>query len=93
MNPKHIETIQKQEQLKNLIQQKQKLDSQLNETLMASDEVNLLENDAVIYKLIGPLMVPQDVEEVKQNVKSRLRFLNDRIGYYEDEIKKINLPG
>lgn len=87
MNPQQIEAIKNQEQLRTLIEQKQKIDSQVNEILMAKEEVDLLEDDAVIYKLIGPLMVPQDLKEVKENIKGRLKYLNDRIDYYEKEIK------
>lgn len=90
MNPKNLDAIQKQEQLKSLIEQRQKLDSQVHETLMASDEVNLLEKDAIVYKLIGPLMVPQSVDEVKTNISGRLKFLRDRMDHYEKEIKKIS---
>lgn len=87
MNSQQLEAIKNQEQLRNLIQQKQKLDSQVNEILMAKDEVDLLENDAVIYKLIGPLMVPQHPEEVKETIKGRLKYLNEKIDFYEKEIK------
>lgn len=87
MNPQQIEAIKNQEQLRSLIEQKQKIDSQVNEILMAKEEVDLLEDDAVIYKLIGPLMVPQELKEVKETIKGRLKFLNDRTDYYEKEIK------
>lgn len=92
MNPQQIEAIKNQEQLRSLIEQKQKLDSQVNEIIMAKEEVDLLEGDAVIYKLIGPLMVPQDLKEVKDTIKSRLEYLNDKIVYYEKEIKSKH-PG
>lgn len=87
MNPQQIEAIKNQEQLRTLIEQKQKLDSQVNEIMMAKEEVDLLEDGAVIYKLIGPLMVPQELKEVKETVKGRLKYLNDKIDYYEKEIK------
>lgn len=90
MNQKQLEAIQKQEQLRSLVEQKQKLDSQMNETLMANDEIKLLEDDAIVYKLIGPLMVPQNLDEVRSTMKSRLKFLEDRINYHEIEIKKLS---
>lgn len=88
MNAQQIKQIKNQEQLRNLIEQKQKIDSQVNEIMMAKEEVDLLEDDATIYKLIGPLMVPQDLKEVKENIKGRLKYLNERIEYYEKELKK-----
>lgn len=87
MNPQQLEAIKSQEQLRSLIEQKQKLDSQVNEILMAQEEVDLLEDDAVIYKLVGPLMVPQDLKEVKETIKGRLKYLNDKIDYFEKELK------
>lgn len=92
MNPQQIEAIKAQEQLRTLIEQKQKIDSQVNEILMAKEEVDLLENDAVIYKLVGPLMVPQELQEVKETIKGRLKYLNDRVDYYEKEIKDKHRP-
>lgn len=88
MNPQQIEAIKNQEQIRTLIEQKQKLDSQKNEIMMAKEEVDLLEKDALVFKLIGPLMVPQDPVEAKQNIESRLKFLDERIDYYEGELKK-----
>lgn len=87
MNPQQLDAIKSQEQLRALIEQKQKLDSQVNEINMAKEEVDLLEDDAVIYKLIGPLMVPQDLKEVKETIGGRLKYLNDKIEYFEKELK------
>lgn len=82
-----MELIKAQEQLRSLIEQKQKIDSQMNEILMAKEEVDLLEDNATIYKLIGPLMVPQDLKEVKETISGRLKYLNEKIDYFEKEIK------
>lgn len=87
MNQAQLEAIKNQEQVRLLIEQKQKLDSQVNEIMMAKEEVDLLEDDAVIYKLIGPLMVPQELREVKDTIKSRLKYLNDKIEYHDKELK------
>lgn len=87
MNPKQVEAIKKQEKMRKLIETKQKLDSQLNETLMVKEEVDLLEKDAVIYKLVGPLMVQQDLPEVKKTIQDRMTYLKDNIEYSEKAIK------
>lgn len=78
-----LEALKNQQQRHDLIEQKQKIDSQVNEILMAKEEVDLLESDAVIYKLIGPLMVQQDLKGVKETIRARLKYLNEKIGYYE----------
>lgn len=87
MNPQQLEAINNQTKLRSLVEQKQKLDSQVNEILMAREEVDLLEDNAVIYKLIGPLMVPQDLKEVKETIKGRLEYLEGKINYFEKELK------
>lgn len=92
MNSQQMEAIKNQENLRNLIEQKQKLDSQVNEILMAKEEVDLLDDDALIYKLIGPLMVPQELKEVKENIKGRLKLLQEKIDYYEKELKTKHTP-
>lgn len=89
MNPQQLKAIKNQEKLSSLIEQKQKVDSQVNEIFMAKKEVDLLEDDAVIYKLIGPLMVPQDLKEVKETIASRIKYLNDKMEYFEKELNDI----
>ena len=88
----NMETMKKEDKLRFYVDQKQQSDSQMNELLMAKEEVDLLEKDATIYKLVGPLMVPQSIEEVKENMKSRLQFLNKNIEFYEKQIKELH-PG
>lgn len=87
MNPKQVEAIKKQEKLRKLVETKQKLDSQLNETLMVKEEVDLLEKDAIIYKLVGPLMVQQELDEVRKTISDRMTYLKDNIEYSEKAIK------
>lgn len=86
MNPQQLNAIKNQEQFRLLIEQRQKLDSQVNEILMAKEEVDLLEDDAIIYKLIGPLMVHQELKEVKDTIQSRLKFLNEKVEYHDKEL-------
>ncbi|VVC88489.1 unnamed protein product [Leptidea sinapis] len=47
---------------------KQQLDSQLSENKAVKEELILLKNDSEVYKLIGPVLVKQDLEEAKQNL-------------------------
>lgn len=84
-----MDAIKSQEQWRSLVEQKQKLDSQINELTMAKEEVDLLETDALVYKLIGPLMVTQKLPEVNDNIQARMKFLNDKMSYYDQEIKQL----
>jgi chaperonin cofactor prefoldin len=36
----------------------------------------LLADDAVVYKLIGPALIKQDLNDAKENVAKRLAFIN-----------------
>lgn len=38
-------------------------------------EMDLLEDDAVVYKLIGPALIKQEVAEAKDTVSKRLDYI------------------
>ena len=57
---------------------------------MVLQELNLAQGDgeAVVYKLVGPVLAKQDMEEALTNVKTRLDFITkeiDRIDNLEKE--------
>ena len=43
--------------------------------VMYVQELELLEDDAVVYKLVGPVLVKQDVVEARVTVKKRLDYI------------------
>jgi len=52
-----------------------KLVQQTNENQLVKDEMEHIEDDAEIYKLIGPGLVTQASVEVRTNVNSRIELL------------------
>uniref|UniRef100_A0A061R780 Prefoldin beta subunit n=1 Tax=Tetraselmis sp. GSL018 TaxID=582737 RepID=A0A061R780_9CHLO len=56
--------------------------TQLSENKMVLQELDILEDDAVVYKMVGPVMVKQDLVEAKSNVGKRLEYI-------EGEIKRL----
>lgn len=42
---------------------------------MVKNELNLVEEGDVVYKLIGPILVQQEVNEAKLNVQNRLDLI------------------
>merc|ERR1711894_441663 len=52
---------------------RQQLDAQLNENRLVKDEMTLLEDGCSIYKMVGPVLVKQDVEERIQYIESELK--------------------
>ena len=41
--------------------------------------MDILEGDAVVYKLVGPVLVKQDLEEAKQTVEKRLQYITKEV--------------
>jgi len=72
-----------QKEYQNVIGNRQQLDSQLTENKGVKDELALLEKEANVYKLIGPALIKQDLDEAKQNV-------NKRIDYISGELKRLD---
>ena len=38
-------------------------------------ELDRLEADSTVYKMVGPVLVKQDLEESRQNVQKRIDFI------------------
>lgn len=38
-------------------------------------ELDVLEEDAAVYKLVGPMLIKQDLVEAKSNVSKRLEYI------------------
>ncbi|XP_076060777.1 prefoldin 6 isoform X2 [Oratosquilla oratoria] len=55
------------------------LDGQLTENKVVKEELDILEEGAVVYKLIGPSLIRQDMEEAKQNVGKRIEYITQEI--------------
>ncbi|XP_002735724.1 prefoldin subunit 6-like [Saccoglossus kowalevskii] len=99
---RELEMLQKQlqdelDKLKNVqkdyqkaLANRQQLDSQLNENKIVKDELDILEDDGKVFKLMGPVLVKQDVEEAKQNVGKRIEYISSELKRIEDSIKDLD---
>nr|CAG4638890.1 EOG090X0MQF [Cyclestheria hislopi] len=72
-----------QKEYQKVINTRQQLDSQLTENNGVKEELGLLETDSNVYKLVGPVLIKQDLEEARQNV-------NKRIEYITGELKRLD---
>mmetsp|Transcript_108980 Transcript_108980/g.307155 ORF Transcript_108980/g.307155 Transcript_108980/m.307155 type:complete len:128 (+) Transcript_108980:23-406(+) len=72
-----------QEDIQKLFAQKQTLLGQFNENTMVKGELDLLDDDSKVFKLVGPVLMTVELEESKGNVGKRLEFI-------EAELKKID---
>ena len=43
---------------------------------MVKSEFNFVEESDTVYKLIGPILVKQEISEAKLNIDKRLEFIN-----------------
>ncbi|KAJ8099744.1 Prefoldin [Lipomyces tetrasporus] len=75
-----------QSDLSTYIEARQKLESQLQENKIVQKEFSILEDDSKIYKLTGPVLVPQDKSEAVINVDKRLEFIESEIKRIEGQI-------
>ncbi|RHZ81469.1 hypothetical protein Glove_120g66 [Diversispora epigaea] len=74
----------------NVIEARQKLDSQLQENELVEKEFKLLNDDSNIYKLIGPVLVKQDKSEATLNVSKRLEYIKSEIKRVEAQLEDLN---
>ena len=65
--------------MQKLIEKRQVSMTQKNETRMVSDELNLLEEDAKVFKLVGPVLTKVDLDEAKANVGERLKWIETQM--------------
>ncbi|WWC68907.1 uncharacterized protein I206_102843 [Kwoniella pini CBS 10737] len=74
-------------ELAGVIEARQRLDSQLSENELVLKEFTQLKSHNVVYKLVGPSLVPQDSNEAKVNVEKRLDFIKSEIKRVEGQLK------
>ena len=65
------------------------LTAQKSENESVKKDFDSLEQDATIWKLVGPVMVKQDREDAKTNVDKRIEFIAADIAKAEVEIKRL----
>ncbi|XP_059378302.1 prefoldin subunit 6-like [Carassius carassius] len=68
---------------------RQKLEAQLTENNIVKEELALLDYQNTVYKIIGPVLVKQDLDEAKATVSKRLEYINGEIQRYETLLKEM----
>ncbi|RZF32204.1 hypothetical protein LSTR_LSTR004067 [Laodelphax striatellus] len=69
-----------------LVLQRQQLDAQMNENTAVKKELDIMKDDADVFKLIGPVLIKQELDEAKQNVSKRLDYINGELKRIDDLI-------
>lgn len=78
-----------QTQLNELVDARSKLETQFQENKIVLAEFDHLNEDLKIYKLTGPILLPQDYSESKMNVEKRIEFIQDEIKRVEAKIEAL----
>lgn len=72
------------------VETRRQLGGQKNENDLVRDELNKLEPDATVYKLIGPALVPQDQSDAKTIISNRLDYINGEIKRTDTSIADLD---
>lgn len=80
---------QSQRELNQAMVELQKLEVQFQESRIVKEEFDKLGDDAKIYKLIGPVLVPQEKFEADANVEKRLEFITTQKKQAEGKIEAL----
>lgn len=87
----HVQELQKnQKSIQKCVKARQQLEAQLTENTLVQKELDILEDDAKIFKLTGPVLVKQELTEAKANVKKRIDYISAEIKRQEGAIKDFD---
>ncbi|GIL98151.1 hypothetical protein Vretimale_3565 [Volvox reticuliferus] len=76
-------------ELSKLATTKRDLTARHQETETVLDELKLLDDDANVFKAVGPVLVKQDLMEARANVTNRLEFIKKDIERLDNQIKGV----
>ncbi|XP_035227585.1 prefoldin subunit 6-like [Stegodyphus dumicola] len=79
-----------QKDLSKAMTAKQTLDGQLSENKIVKEELEFLTPENKVYKMTGPVLVQQEIEEAKQNVEKRIMFISSELKRTEDLLKDLS---
>jgi prefoldin beta subunit len=69
-----------QTEIQELRSSQQTLIGQQNENEMVKQELDLLDEDsATVYKMVGPVLMKNDLDDAKQTVEKRLEYITGEL--------------
>ncbi|XKL65597.1 hypothetical protein PGB90_009017 [Kerria lacca] len=87
-----IDVLKKYEkEYKTLQQQKQLLNGQLNENEVVKTELDFVKDTDEVYKMIGKVLIKQDLIEAKQNVLKRMEYIKAEIKRMDNASTKLQV--
>ncbi|XP_022140149.1 prefoldin subunit 6-like [Momordica charantia] len=70
-------------------QVRKKYTIQLGENELVLKELDLLNDDANVYKLIGPVLVKQDLAEANANVRKRIDYISAELKRLDSALQDL----
>ena len=64
-----------QSEISELRSSQQTLVGQQNENEMVKQELDLLDDSSTVYKMVGPILMENDLDDAKQTVEKRLEYI------------------
>jgi prefoldin beta subunit len=77
-----------QEEVGEQIRARQQLVAQHSENQFVSKEFETLEADGEVFKLVGPVLIKQELGTAKENVEKRKEYINTEIDRYTKTIEE-----
>lgn len=81
-----VQTLQKE--LQKSVSAHSQLEAQYNENTIVKDELAILGEDARVFKLVGPILVRQDLVESRDIIDKRLEYISGEMNRHEKAIKE-----
>ena len=76
----------KEVEYQQLMNKKQAALAQFNENSLVKSELEMLGDDEKVFKLVGPLLLPIELDDATDNVSKRLEFIERDIKNTEEQI-------
>ncbi|EPZ35332.1 Prefoldin [Rozella allomycis CSF55] len=71
------------------ISTREKLEAQLRENEAVLAELKLIKDGNKVFKIVGPVLIDQELDEAKTTISKRLEFINKEIKRAEGVIKTV----
>ena len=80
-----------QKQIQEAASQRETLMTQRGENELVMKELELVKGDRPVYKLVGPVLVKQDLEEAKDTITKRLEYISKQMTERENRMQALSM--
>lgn len=80
-----------QKQIQEVAGQRETLMTQKTENELVMKELELIKGERPVYKLVGPVLVKQDLEEAKDTITKRLEYIAKQMADRETRLQALSI--